>query len=99
MRDAEKERFREFRRRVVPLLRHHGVKRAAIFGSIARGEERGGSDIDILVEFEGERSLLDLVALKMELEKALGRRVHVLTYSSLHPKLRDRILAEQEVIL
>jgi hypothetical protein len=64
-----------------------------------RGEHRGDSDIDILVEFEGEKSLLDLARLKIELEKVLRRRVDVLTYGSLHPLLRDRILQEQKVIL
>ncbi|MGP3668261.1 MAG: nucleotidyltransferase family protein [Candidatus Bathyarchaeota archaeon] len=64
-----------------------------------RGEERKDSDIDILVEFEGEKSLLDLAGLKIDLEEALGRKVDVLTYNSLHPLLRDRILQEQKAIL
>jgi predicted nucleotidyltransferase len=57
------------------------------------------SDIDILIEFEGRKSLLDLVHLKNELEDAVNRRVDVLTYRSLHTRLRDRILAEQVPIL
>ncbi|MCP1393500.1 MAG: nucleotidyltransferase domain-containing protein [Methanothrix harundinacea] len=57
------------------------------------------SDIDILIEFEGRRSLLDLAHLKNELEDATNRRVDVLTYKSLHPRLKDRILAEQVPIL
>ncbi|MEM2882792.1 MAG: nucleotidyltransferase family protein, partial [Candidatus Bathyarchaeia archaeon] len=63
------------------------------------GEGREDGDIDILVEFEGGKSLLDLVGLKMDLEEALGRKVDVLTYNSLHPLLRDRILEEQRAIL
>ncbi len=55
--------------------------------------------IDILVEFKGEKSLLDLVGLKIELEERLGKKVDVLTYNSLHPLLKERILNEQEVIL
>ena len=76
-----------------------GVKRAAFFGSLVRGEGKEGSDIDLLVEFEGEKSLLDLSGLKIELEETLKRKVDVLTYYSLHPLLRDRILGEQKVIL
>ncbi len=57
------------------------------------------SDIDILIEFEGRRSLLDLAHLKNELEDTLGKRVDLLTYKSLHPRLKDRILAEQVPIL
>ena len=62
-------------------------------------EEREDSDIDILVEFEGEKSLLDLSGLKIELEEVLGRKVDVLTYNSLHPLLKERILEEQKAIL
>ena len=89
----------EVKKKILPILRHYGVSRAALFGSFARGEEREDSDIDILVEFEGEKSLLDLAGLKIELEDLLGRKVDVLTYDSLHHLLRDRILQEQRVIL
>jgi hypothetical protein len=64
-----------------------------------RGEMTDESDIDILVEFEGRKSLLDLAGLKLDLEDALERRVDLLTYRSLHPLLKDWILAEQVPIL
>lgn len=69
------------------------------FSVLLLGGTERDSDIDILVEFKSEKSLLDLAGLKIELEEALGRRVDVLTYNSLHPLLRDRILQEQKVIL
>jgi hypothetical protein len=91
---------------VIEILRENGVKRAAFFGSIVRGgmdEVDEESDIDILIEFEGRKSLLDLAHLKNELEDGLNSRVDVLTYKSLHPRLREsnpgRILAEQVSIL
>jgi len=89
----------EIRIKILPVLQCYDVVRAAIFGSFARGEMKEGSDIDILVEFKGEKSLLDLVGLKIELEERLGKKVDVLTYNSLHPLLKERILNEQEVIL
>ena len=89
----------EIKEKITPLLRSYGVKRAAFFGSFVRGEERKDSDIDILVEFEGEKSLLDLAGLKIELEELLERKVDVLTYDSNHPLLKDKILEEQKVIL
>jgi len=89
----------QIKRKILPVLQRYDVVRAAIFGSLARGETKQGSDIDILVEFAGEKSLLDLAGLKIELEELLGVRVDVLTYGSLHPLLKDRVLSEQKVIL
>lgn len=84
--------------RVLPVLKRHDVVKAAIFGSFIRGEAKKGSDIDILVKFKGEKSLLDLVGLKLDLEETLKRKVDVLTYDSLHPLLKDIILKEQRLI-
>jgi len=87
------------RRSITGILLRNGARKAALFGSIVRGEATEESDIDLLVEFEGRRSLLDLAGLKIELQDLLGRSVDVLTYDSLHPLLRERIMSEQEVIL
>jgi len=94
-----KKHFEEIKDKIVPVLKRHDVVHAAIFGSFVRGEAKKGSDIDILVEFKGEKSLLDLVALKLELEDLLGRDVDVLTYNSIHPFIRETILKEQVTIL
>ena len=94
--DKELERLRE---KVAPILRRLGVRRASVFGSLARGEGDEESDVDLLVELEPGRSLLDLAELKVELEEVLGRRVDVITYDSLHPLLRERVLREQRRIL
>lgn len=82
------------RSKVEAPMRHHGVVHAGVFGSVARGDDRSGSDVDFLVEFERGRSLLDLVELRNELRDALGQDVDVATRNSLHPRLRDRILRE-----
>ena len=93
------EQIRAARERALEILQKNGIKRAAFFGSIVRGEMTDESDIDILIEFEGRKSLLDLAGLKLDLEDALERRVDLLTYRSLHPMSKDRILAEQVPIL
>ena len=93
------EQMRAAREKSREILLKNGIKRAAFFGSIVRDEMTDESDIDILVEFEGRKSLLDLAGLKLDLEDALERRVDLLTYRSLHPLLKDRILAEQVPIL
>jgi len=89
----------ELKKTLIDVLRKHDVKKAALFGSIVRGDATDESDIDLLVEFEGRKSLLDLAGLKLDLQEIVRRNVDVLTYKSLHPLLRERILREQEVIL
>jgi len=84
---------------IIEVLRRYGVKRASLFGSVVTGEDTEDSDIDLLVEFQGRKSLLDLAGLKIELEELLGKKVDVLTYKSLHPLLKEKILEEQEAIL
>jgi predicted nucleotidyltransferase len=75
-----------------------GVLKAALFGSYARNEADDNSDIDILVKMGRTKTLLDLVALRLELREKLGRKVDVLTYDSINPLLKVRILREQKLI-
>ncbi len=84
--------------RITPLLKKHGVKKVAIFGSYARGEEKPKSDIDILVEFSERKSLLDIVGIEQELSDALGMKVDLLTEKSISPYLIGRIKKEMKVI-
>lgn len=89
----------DIRKKILPVLNKYDVSKAALFGSIARGEGTRESDIDLLVEFKGEKSLLDLAGLKIELEETLAMKVDVLTYDSLNPLIRERILEEQKVLI
>jgi predicted nucleotidyltransferase len=65
----------------------------------ARGDAGAGSDVDILVELPKGASLLDLAGLKIDLEGRLGNEVDVLTYNSIYPLLKERILSEEVAIL
>ncbi|MBI5022584.1 MAG: nucleotidyltransferase family protein [Candidatus Magasanikbacteria bacterium] len=85
--------------RINPILEKHEVKRAALFGSASRGEMRKDSDIDLLVEFKGRKSLLDLVRLRFVLEEKLKRPVDVTTFNSLHPYLKNQVQKEMISIL
>ncbi len=89
----------EIKNRIIPVLKEYGVKKAALFGSIVKGESTEDSDIDILVEMPETATLLDLAELKIELEEILNKNVDVLTYDSLHHLLKDKILHEQEAVL
>jgi len=72
----------------------HGARNVRLFGSVARGEAGEKSDIDLLVEFEPGRSLLDHAGLMVELEELLGRKVDVVSEQSLYWLIRRRILKE-----
>ncbi len=94
-----KSQIDKYKDLIVEILKKHDVKRASLFGSIVRKELTSESDIDLLVEFLGNKSLLDLVRLQIELEEKLKLKFDVLTYKSIHPLLKDQILAEQVEIL
>lgn len=79
---------------ILRVAAEHGAHSVRVFGSVARGEAREASDVDLLVELEPGRSLLDLVALQLDLEELLGTSVDVLTEGGLYWLLRRRIVAE-----
>jgi len=93
--------IREIKKKITPILKNHDVKKAAVFGSFARGEQNKKSDIDILIKFkrDNDKSLLDIVGLKLDLEKVLKRKVDLVEYSTIKPLLRKTILKEQALVL
>jgi len=94
-----KKSIENIKKKIIPILKRYGVKKAAIFGSFVRGETKKSSDIDILVEFEKNISLLDFVGLKLEIEETLGRKVDLVEYNTLKPFIREKVLEEQLAIL
>jgi predicted nucleotidyltransferase len=76
-------------------LNEFGVKRLAIFGSVARDEAGPESDVDLLVEFDGRPvGLFEVVDLQHYLEDLLGCKVDLGTFRSLKQRLRERVLDE-----
>lgn len=84
--------------KIIPVLKSQGVLKVALFGSMVREDTKKGSDVDLLVELADDKSLLDLVGLKFDLEDVLGKKVDLLTYDAIHPLLKEIILREQQVI-
>ena len=93
------ERLEEIKKIINPILKKHDVIKAAIFGSYARNEMTENSDIDILIEIKGEKSLLDLVSLKLDIEESLKIKVDLVEYKTIHPLLEETIMKEQVPIL
>jgi predicted nucleotidyltransferase len=82
------------RERVLALAARHGASNLRVFGSVARGEADGASDLDPPVDLEPGRSLVDLGALLMELEALLGVRVDLVTEAGLRPAIRARVMQD-----
>lgn len=82
------------REEILRIAAQHGAQNVRIFGSTARGEAEEDSDIDVLVDLEAGRSLLDLGGLLMDLQELLGRKVDVVTEKGLRTRIRDRVLRE-----
>lgn len=88
------------RARIVAILRAYGVRHASLFGSVARGEQREDSDIDLFIDLPPGASLMDLSRLGLELEDALGRSVDLVTsFEALHPIIQERLRREEEILL
>lgn len=82
------------REAILALAAKHGASDVKLFGSVARGEADESSDIDILVSFEADRSLLDHIALQQDLEDLLGAKVDVVSRGGLSHYIRDAVLRE-----
>jgi len=83
-------------RRLAEICRRYGVRELSVFGSVARGEDRPNSDIDLLVEFlpEAEPGLLDHAGLMLDLAALLGRKVDLVSKNALKPLIRDSVIQD-----
>lgn len=75
---------------VLAVLRRHGVTNPEVFGSTARGDDREGSDVDILVDFPEGTSIIDIIGIQHELEDLLGVQVDLIPRSGLKARVRMR---------
>lgn len=82
----------------VPVFQKYRIRKASLFGSYARGEATGESDVDFLIDPPEKMTLFDLAGMKLELEKTLHKTVDVVTYNSLHPLLKTYILTDQKLL-
>ncbi len=76
------------------LMERYGVKTLEVFGSYVRGEQRPDSDLDVLVTFREDPSLLTYIAIENYLSDLLGVKVDLVMKDSLKPKIGEQILSE-----
>ena len=89
-----RELLQSKREKILQIAARHGARKVRVFGSVARGEARRGSDIDFLVEMDEGRSLLDHAALILDLERLLRRPVDVASERGLRPPVRKEVLKD-----
>ncbi len=87
-------RLCELRSAILELAAKHGARNVRVFGSVARGDATSDSDVDLLVDFEAGRSLMDRAGLMIDLQELLRVSVDVATVRSLKPRIRDRVMRE-----
>lgn len=93
------KQIEELSKNIIPLLREGGVIEASVFGSFSRGEGKPESDLDLLVRYKDNVSLLDVSGLKCVLEKHLGIKVDLVSKDYLKSRIKKRILQESIRIL
>ncbi len=86
--------LRSKRTKILQIAARHGARKVRVFGSVARGTARRGSDVDFLVEMDEGRSLLDHAALILDLERLLKRPVDVASERGLRRPLRKEVLRD-----
>jgi uncharacterized protein len=86
--------LKEKRAEILEIAAGHGVRNIRVFGSVARGEAEKSSDIDLLIDMDSDRSLLDVTAFREEMRDLLGHRVDVVSEKGLYWLIRRRILKE-----
>lgn len=91
---ANKE-IENIKEKIIPILKKYGVTKAGIFGSFARGENKKKSDVDILAEINEEYDLLEVIRLKLLLERALKKKVDLVEYSLIRKELKENILNDE----
>jgi predicted nucleotidyltransferase len=83
------------KKKILPVLKKYKVTKAGIFGSLARGENKKRSDVDILAEIDKKYSLLDVIGIKLELEKVIKKKVDLVEYGLIRSEIKENILNDE----
>lgn len=80
---------------ISPILKKHGIRKASIFGSYARGDYNADSDVDILIEAPKLFSLFDLVDLEQKMENKINKDIDLVEYQTIKPAIKESVLRYQ----
>lgn len=87
----------EIKQKTLPILQSYGITRAAVFGSVARGEERADSDIDILVTLGKPMGMISFTRFAEQLEQSLNKKVDVITENSVNKFIKPFIMTDLKI--
>jgi len=90
--------FQIIKQKIIEILKQNNIKKAGIFGSYARGEQKKNSDLDILIQ-PTKNMGLEFVGLQIELSEKLNKKVDLISYKYIHPRLKQRILNQEVKII
>ena len=93
------EELEKYRQLILPLLKRYFIKRAAIFGSVAKGNTNDKSDVDFLIEPGKRFTIFKMLKLEEEISELLHRKVDLVEYSAIKPSNRDEVLLSAITIL
>ena len=88
----------EIQKKILPILKEYGVKRAAIFGSVSRGDNKSESDIDIMISLGKPIGMFAYMSLIRKMENRLGRKVDLVTENSINKFVRPYIQPDLKII-
>lgn len=93
---SELERYQQL---IVPVLKRYMIKRAAIFGSFAKGDANRNSDVDILIEPDKGFTIFKFLELEQEIATLINRKVDLVEYSAIKSSIREEVLTSAINIL
>ncbi len=85
---------KDLQTKLAPIFRHYGIKHAAVFGSVSRGDDNPESDVDVMVRLGKPMGLVGFVELVTEMEKVLGRKVDLVTEGGVNKFIKPYILPD-----
>ena len=98
-REKRKAILKKLIAKIRKVLKKYHIRKASLFGSYARGDQKKNSDIDLIIEPTSKMSLFDLTGISLEMEEEMGKKVDLLTYNSIHHRIKKYVEKDEVRIL